>query len=70
MVISSCHLKTTNGLKNAPETISEGLKVETKIYWGGMPQTWPPKERAAAHNPPPPNFSLSIILPPLSIFVK
>jgi len=28
MVISSCHLKATNGLKNAPEVISEGLKFK------------------------------------------
>ena len=28
MVISSCHSKTTNGLKNAPEAISEGLKFK------------------------------------------
>ena len=28
MVISSCNLKTTNGLKNVPEAISEGLKFK------------------------------------------
>jgi len=33
MVISSCHLKATNGLKNAPEAISEGLKF--KNFLGG-----------------------------------
>jgi len=33
MVISSCHLKTTNGLKNAPEAISEGQKF--KNFSGG-----------------------------------
>ena len=27
-VLSSCHLKTTNGWKNAPEVISEGLKFK------------------------------------------
>ena len=37
MVISSCHLKTTNGLKNAPEAISEGLKF--KNFPGGHAST-------------------------------
>jgi len=38
MVISSRHLKTTNGLKNAPEAISEGLKF-TNFSGGACPQT-------------------------------
>jgi len=54
MVISSCHLKTTNGLKSAPEAISEGLKL--KNFLGGMPPD-PPRGSTAVHSSfTPPNF--------------
>ena len=68
MVISSCHLKATNGLKNAPEAISEGLKF--KNFLGGMPPD-PPTGSTAMHSLfALPKFSVRIILPPSSIFLN
>ena len=54
MVISSCHLKATNGLKNAPEAISEDLKFQN--FLGGMPPD-PPRGNTGVHSPfAPQNF--------------
>ena len=61
MVISSCHLKATNGLKSAPEAISEGLKLKN-FLGGACPQT-PLQGALPCIVPLPPKFSLSIILP-------
>ena len=67
MVITLCHLKTTNGPKMLPEAISKGLKFK-QILWG-MPAE--PLEGVLSHTvPSPPLFSLGIILPPLSIFLN
>ena len=70
MVISSCYLEATNGLKNAPEAISESLKF--KNFLGGHAPRPPYREHCRAQSLRPPKFSLSIILPPppLSIFLN
>ena len=72
MIISSCHLKATNGLKNAPKAISEGLKF--KNFLGGHASRPPDKEHCHAQSlrlpPPQKKISLSIILSPLSIFLN
>jgi len=68
MVISSCHLKTTNDLKNAPEAISEGLKF--KNFLGGHAPRPPYREHCRAQSLQPPRFSLSIILPPPHSFLS
>jgi len=55
--------ETTNGLKNAPEMISEGLKIKN-FSWGACPQTpllgallrsvpWPPQTFSKYHFAPP-----------------
>ena len=68
MVISSRHFKATNGLKNAPEAISEGLKF--KNFLGGMPPD-PPTGSTAIHSLfTPTNFLEVLFCPPLSIFLN
>jgi len=54
MVISSCHLKATNGLKNAPEAISEGLKL--KNFLGVACPHTPLREHCHAQSLGPPDF--------------
>ena len=59
LVISSCHLNTTNESENTPEAISEGIKLE-----GIMGEhARDPLEGALSHAFPPPLISTSIILP-------
>ena len=71
MVISSCHLKTTEKYTRSD---LRGSKIQ-KIFWGGMPPD-PPRGCAATCSPLPPppththKFSLNIILPPLVHFSK
>jgi len=54
--------ETTNGLKNAPEVISEGLKI--KNFLGGHAPRLPYRVRCHTQSLCPPKFSLGIILPP------
>jgi len=54
--------------KNVPEAISEGLKF--KNFLGGACPQIPYREHCHAQSLHPLKFSLSIILPPLSIFLN
>jgi len=68
MVISSHCFKATNGLRNAPEAISESLKFKNFLR-EHVPRP-PYREHCHAQSLRPPKFSLSIILAPLVHFSK
>jgi len=66
MVISSCHLKITNGLKYAPEVISEGLNFK-KFSGGHAPD---PLEGTLLHtiHLPPQMFSKNYLTTSCPVF--
>ena len=59
--------ETTNGLKCAPEVISEGLKI--KHFLGGMPPD-PPRGCVPAHSPLAPQIFSKYHFAPLVYFSK